>query len=448
MSNAARQSIFILVILLIGSFGFAGYLVLEKQKLEKTQGSLRDQVAELETREKKILVEKKKLEDQLQETEIAKKKFESDAGTLNTQIEQLNTQVTDLTKQRDEWKTKVDALQQERDQLVAKAKEFSNLETKYKELVSKEAAAAAKPPETPPGQTAQAPQSPPSTQPPPPPQPQEAQKQLSPAEVNDAYWASVLRKKAELEVQINDLTAELNKSTIEISELKKKNSDLELELGNLKNNKDALEQKMHHNEDLAKTLSLELARAKNEGKFTTSRIDKLTEENRKLQEQIKQLTTTKIGLEKSIVHLSEQKGGVEKKLLETENVIQDRISEIWDIKDSVDKHLKSTGRRDVKEIELPPIVVSSEGGGQAKTSPNQKQPAQDRQGNVVSVNEENNFVIVDLGENSGIKVGDQMGVYRGTKYIAGLEVIQIRKDISAADIKKAASPIQVGDAVR
>ncbi len=442
MSKAARQSIFILIILLLGSAGFAGYLVIEKQKLEKTQSSLREQITDLETREKKVLAEKKKLEDQLQETDIAKKKFESDVNTLNEQIQQFNTQINDLTKERDDWKSRVDTIQQERDQLVAKVKKLSEVEAKYKEIVSKETVqqqAAPKPPEAPPTT--------PSAQVAQQPQPQETPK-LSPEDVNETYWASILRKKAELEVALNDLRDELNKSAIEVSELKKKNSDLELELNNLKNNKDALEQKIKHEEDLAKTLSLDLARAKNDSKFTTNRINKLTEENGKLQEQIKQLMSTKIALEKSVVHLNDEKGGVEKKLLETENVIQDRIEEIWQIKDSVDQRLKSTGRRDVKEIELPPIVVSAEAEGQHKAMQDKEKSTQGHQGSVVSVNEENNFVIVDLGENSGIKVGDQMSVYRGSQFIAGLEVIQTRNDICAADIKQKSSPVQVGDMVR
>ena len=220
MSKAARQSIFILIILLLGSAGFAGYLVIEKQKLEKTQSSLREQITDLETREKKVLAEKKKLEDQLQETDIAKKKFESDVNTLNEQIQQFNTQINDLTKERDDWKSRVDTIQQERDQLVAKVKKLSEVEAKYKEIVSKETVqqqAAPKPPEAPPTT--------PSAQVAQQPQPQETPK-LSPEDVNETYWASILRKKAELEVALNDLRDELNKSAIEVSELKKKNSDL------------------------------------------------------------------------------------------------------------------------------------------------------------------------------------------------------------------------------
>ena len=61
---------------------------------------------------------------------------------------------------------------------------------------------------------------------------------------------------------------------------------------------------------------------------------------------------------------------------------------------------------------------------------------------------ENNFVIVNIGEGTGVRLGEQLSVYRDSKYIAKLEVIQVRKDISAADIKEQSSKIKVGDSVR
>jgi hypothetical protein len=63
--------------------------------------------------------------------------------------------------------------------------------------------------------------------------------------------------------------------------------------------------------------------------------------------------------------------------------------------------------------------------------------------------EENNFVIVDLGEQDGVKVGQTFNVFRNTEKIASLEVIQIRKEISAADIKSVTpgSKLKIGDLV-
>ena len=72
-----------------------------------------------------------------------------------------------------------------------------------------------------------------------------------------------------------------------------------------------------------------------------------------------------------------------------------------------------------------------------------------REGSIISINESNNFVIVDLGqENSSVGVGNALKVYRNSNEIATLEVIQVRRDICAADIKDKSDELKVGDVVK
>ena len=197
---------------------------------------------------------------------------------------------------------------------------------------------------------------------------------------------------------------------------------------------------------MANNLSLELARTKNDKKFNTDRVEKLNTENSELRGQLKSLVTTKNSLEKSIVRISDDKEKVEKKLGQTESLIQSKIDEIWDIKDDLDRSFKNAqlGSKS-SEVELPPIIVNSDGPA-VNTNPGESKLGLDAK--VVSINAENNFVIVDAGEGSGVSVGDTLSVYRDSQYIARLEVIQVRKDIAAADIKEQWSSVQKGDIVR
>jgi hypothetical protein len=56
---------------------------------------------------------------------------------------------------------------------------------------------------------------------------------------------------------------------------------------------------------------------------------------------------------------------------------------------------------------------------------------------------------VDLGEESGIRAGDSFRVYRdNNQEIATVEVIQVRQNISACDIKKETVSIKIGDTIR
>jgi hypothetical protein len=70
-------------------------------------------------------------------------------------------------------------------------------------------------------------------------------------------------------------------------------------------------------------------------------------------------------------------------------------------------------------------------------------------GQVLAVNEENNFVIIDLGQTDNVRVGQIFSVYRANQKIGSVEVIQTRNEISAADIKSVSSgsKIKVGDVV-
>jgi hypothetical protein len=67
---------------------------------------------------------------------------------------------------------------------------------------------------------------------------------------------------------------------------------------------------------------------------------------------------------------------------------------------------------------------------------------------VLSINRDNNFIVVDLGEDAGVKPGDNFRVYREEKPIASVEAIQVRRTISACDIKKETTSVKIGDVVR
>ena len=56
---------------------------------------------------------------------------------------------------------------------------------------------------------------------------------------------------------------------------------------------------------------------------------------------------------------------------------------------------------------------------------------------------------MDLGqENSSVSVGNVLKVYRNSEEIASLEIIQVRRDICAADIKNKSNQLKVGDVVK
>ncbi|MFA5260034.1 MAG: hypothetical protein WC450_02265 [Candidatus Omnitrophota bacterium] len=440
MSRAAKSILVFLLLLLFVSVGLLTYIAFQKQESDKSKLSLEKQMDDFQQREKKYILENKDLQEKLKEAEKKKAELEERLGSFDGDMESLNKQIADLTSERAALQEKMAALEKERNTLLAKVKEKSEPQVVYK-YVERETGAPVEPP------TVAA--NPAAGKNPEEPSVSEQKPAMTAPDVspdNETYWAQVIREKTALELEVDALKKKLDANMLELEAFKKSNSDLELEIAELANTKDSIEREIKHGKDLADNLSLALARAENDKEFLNGRFAKLNDENSTLREQIKDLTSTKIALEKSIVRLQDEKKDVERKLMETEHVIQNRIDEIWQIKDSLEKNFQMSGAS-AGEVELPPIVVSA--AGETLIGPQEVVlTVPGFNGNIVSVNDENNFVIVDLGQNDGLKLGDNMSVYRGAEYVAALEVIQVRKDIAAADIKNKVATIHVGDAVR
>ena len=437
MSKATKKSFFVLMALLIVALGFS-YITLSD--LKETEENLTVVKAELEdtrfqskTKEQKHLVvvrdfktaadqmnlKNNKLIEQIKKTELQ----------AQEQVDALSREINTITDDRDKWKRRIETIQKERDKLMVK---ISDLNKKLDEKI--EAKIVYK--ETPP-QIVEVPIDV-STAP-----------SIAPGSgriVDEQYWANLLKEKASLQVDIRDLKNGLTEKSIALVEIKQKNEDMKLEVNTLKSEKEEIETKVQHTADMIDNISLELARTKNDKKFISNRAKKLNDENKELRRKMKKLVSVKNALEKSIVRITREKDKIRNQLGRTETLIQSKIDEIWDIKDELDHSIRlSKNSTFPNEVELPPIVVSSTG---AVESFNTGEVASGFDGQVISINEPNNFVIVDIGENSGIHLGDNLSVYRDSKYIARLEVIQVREDISAADLKDQWSKIKVGDIIR
>ena len=419
----------VILVFLLGVSVVVTILALNRnQSLEKGKAALEQQLNDFKIKDDKFLYGQKTLEEKLKLAEAEKLKIQKEADILNQQLKDVNQKLTDLSADRDDWKGKLDVLKKEKDDLIAKLNEKSEPQIIYKEPESAQATS-----------------------------PQPAT--ISPEQMTDQFWAEVLKEKAALEVQLEKVSNDISSNADELQKLKQKNSEFQLELGRLNDEKIELERKVQYGQALADNLSLQLAREKNDKKSILARAEGLRTENSDLRAHLKELTSVKFVLEKSIGQLKNDKNTIEKKLMDTESILEGKIDEISEIKNTLEQSFRSTKEslsaplKEPSPVELGPIVVNPSNPNptdiQQDTSQQNelKEPA-GFNGRVVSINEENNFVIIDLGENTGIQLGDPLAVYRGSQYVAGLEVIQVRKDICAADIREKMAKIQVGDNVR
>jgi hypothetical protein len=82
------------------------------------------------------------------------------------------------------------------------------------------------------------------------------------------------------------------------------------------------------------------------------------------------------------------------------------------------------------EQNLDEIVVTTGDGAADAGESSVKVP----DGRVISVDEETEFVIIDLGKKHGMTLGRMLSVYRGDQYLGDIKVTRVQPEMSAADI--------------
>jgi len=264
----------------------------------------------------------------------------------------------------------------------------------------------------------------------------------------DAYWGNILKGKTDLEMQLASVRDELRNLQVSNEALQREKSGLEVDINSLRIEKQDYIRQLEYNQKLLDSMSQEVVRERNDKAKIQDNFQTLKSENVALARQLKSLNSRKMALDKRIQELQEGRADIGKRLNQVEGELTDKISQIDNLKTElgsakIDKSvLTSRGSKDA--VELPAIVVRSAAPGPER--PSSEEPM--FSGKVLAVNAENNFVVIDLGMTSGVKVGDKFNVYRDSKVIASVEVIQARDNISACDIKRINTPIKVGDNIK
>lgn len=428
MSKTAKQIIIILVLLLMTSVGAALLTFHEKGQIEKTSEQTRarlenqiesqfktyqQQKAELENDLKVLMDQNDVLNQQLDRSVQQKDALENEIETLSMRINNLTSEIEQtkvasqrLSEERDQWRSRHQEIQKERDEAVATLAEQTKAMARQREIP-------------------------------------QVSRPTEPVEPSEGHWAGVLKEKAQMALRISDLENELSQSSIEIEEFKKRNRDLELQVSHLNNERIEMERTVQRTQQMIDKISLDLVREKKDNKFIHERFDQMKEENLHLQSQVRELGEVRVALERSVSQLHTEKNEMQRRLKETDLIIQSRIDEVAEIKRDIDRRLLTQTMP--QAITLPPIVV---GASASDKEPVGFDAPTFAKGSILNVNQQNNFVIIDLGDSDGIKNGDIFSVYRQAQYVGEIQVIQVRQDIAAADIKKQSRMLQIGDVIK
>ena len=266
---------------------------------------------------------------------------------------------------------------------------------------------------------------------------------------DEAYWASLIQNNKDLGFQLGSMRSELKSLQIANEQLQREKSALEMDIATLNREKEDLNRQVDYNQKLINSITQDLVREKNDKTRIQEAVQVIGNENNVLKRQLRSLNNRKISLERKIADVQEKNTTLENRFNEMNLMLRDKMSQIDSIKKQIESSDKTKSappaEKEKDYVELPPIVVRPQG-----SQPNTVSAADKAAmiGKVLAVNRENNFVVIDLGQDQNVKVGDSFQVYRDEKPIANVQVIQARKSISACDIKRETVVIQVNDLVR
>jgi len=259
--------------------------------------------------------------------------------------------------------------------------------------------------------------------------------------ISEDHWADFVKKKAALEAKVDVLNRTLLDAKGRIAFLDKDNKELSIKIDQLKKTKGRLDEEVRFKERTLRVLSMDLVSEREERAAAVDELRKLRSENVSLKREIVLANKEKMKLQTTLKAAINKKEALENRMADAENVLKEKSLAFEELQEQLEHAIVGSKRIVAAEsasVQLPPIVVKPEAPG-----------LRGLRGEVIAVNKEERFVVVDIGEASGIRPGTLLRVMRGDREIATLEVIETRREISAADIREVVGGITLreGDIV-
>lgn len=404
MLDKSKIILIILAVILLASFGIIFQLANSKQTLLQEKEEIKKEVSVLLKKVDENSREKKNLEDRL--------------VSLNKSLENFSKEVQKARDEKEEAVKRYEAINRQKEALIEKLKERPE-----SRIIEREAM-------------------------------REAPAKVLPPATEDVYWAGILKAKADLELRLENSLAELKKIQAENEQLKAERNSLSLEVKNvnldLNRNNSELQRRLEYSERLTDGLTQELVREKNDKIQIQRSLDDIRQENSVLKQQLAEVDSLRKDLEKKVVSLEEKNSVLDESITKMEEFLRNKMLQIDTLTQQVSNLKQQFSSRDASSgyslgssapsssVELAPIVVRPQRSVSSVDTSSQA-------GRVVLVNRENSFVVINLGQDSGVQVGEKFRVFRNGQQIGTIEVIKVHPSISACDIKEEAIAISVGD---
>lgn len=255
------------------------------------------------------------------------------------------------------------------------------------------------------------------------------------------YWADFVQQRAELQARLEEFEQKLLDAQNEMAQLRRRNKELSLEFDEAQKGRERLRQEIERKERALRLMSMDLVSERQSRGQAVEELNKLREETSGLKNEIMTANRRKGKVQERLKEVLEERNKLERKIADTESILKERSLTFERLHADLEKTIQE-GRQitaiDSGSVELPPIVVRPD-----------RPDLRGLQGEIIAVNQEERFVVFNLGEEEGLRPGVVLEVMRGNRSVGTLEVIETRRNISAADIKEVAGGFNIreGDIV-
>ncbi len=276
---------------------------------------------------------------------------------------------------------------------------------------------------------------------------------------SNEYWASVLRQKAALELKLEELDKKYSEAKLAAEKLRQEKTAIEQEVSTLTRENSDVKRELEYNKKLLDSFTVDLAMEKNNNYDIKNSLASLVKENKELKTKLVFIAERKEALEVSLSELKAKNQELEDSLEKMQIFVKSKLRQVDELKSEFSSIKPEAVKEAVKQekaaaqrkesVDLPTIVIRPDGKKETVAAIASQAETIKKAANIIAVNKDSNFVIMNQGSNQGIKTGDSFKVFDADNRPAGeIEVIQVRDNIAAADIKKEMQPLRVGFTVR
>lgn len=308
---------------------------------------------------------------------------------------------------------------------------------------------------------------------------------------SDDYIAKLIKDKAALQVMTEGLKGRLERREKELNNILKEKKDIQQKLSNVDCYQKELKSKLANAEKIQDKLAKELIERRRVNLRTSKGLENVKKEKIALERELINLTQEKMDsknrvrrIENKLDSLTLERDSLLRQVSSLNKRLEDKIVQVGSVKRGLEDVMKeskqialSRSLDTISSVELPPIIVKSqEASDLARDSlpgfhddiyeqlpprlsgtnlaENEAEWSAllgdiDLKGKILLVNRQQQFVVINLGKNNGIRHGMIFDVYRNDQKIGSLRVVEVRNNLSAADIIRTSEDIiQKNDIVK